>query len=471
MDMPKVTLVTTNFNSERMMPLAKLSLLSAFLIEYENMEVILVDSASIDNSPNELANLGSFLSEKTGKPFYLYKLRKDFGNTYAIDYGWQKAREHGAKYVVLMDNDFVITNFEILKKLVHIAENIYDKIYSIAPVPLWCLRENGIEKALHILKEISLNHKKHMISRELFENECAYTEHYIVWDLVNLVDAYGNIASPFNKCFMTLNSYDRLRKVLRYNITPVAFTCSCFSLYRSDLPSFFPFFILYYDDVCSGFIENLKKHLSLYYAEIGGVHYAISKTKSSSPITTFLNSRSEALYKLNTIGFKAFLNLAVKLLYFILKKQILSPIISRNYSKKYGGTILNELAETTFNRRVAFQTTKYSILGVYYGFKVYLKYKKLFKQWYNIKGSEKNRVYMGFSDVLKYEKSLLRKLLILLLSPMYASDETIKKYIANNFLKNSNRNLQISSRQFIPATNKSMSKTTKNIKLTSIMES
>jgi len=463
LDTPKVTLVTTNFNSERMMSLAKLSLLSAFLMKYENMEVILVDSASIDNSPNELANLGSSLSEKTGKPFYLYKLRKDFGNTYAIDYGWQKAREHGAKYVVLMDNDFVITNFEILKKLVHIAENIYDKIYSIAPVPLWCLRENGIEKASHLLKETNLTHIKHIIS-ELPEGSC------IIWDFINLVDVYGNIALPFHKYIVTSSLYNKLRKALRYNIVPAIYTCSCFSLYRSDLPSFFPFFVLYRDDVCSGFVENLKEHLSIYCTEIGGMHYAISRIKTN-PSIAFLGSRSETLYRLNIIGFRGILNLTISLLLSTLKKYFLNPIILQKYSKKHEKTILNKMAKTIFNRRIAFQTTKYSILGMYYGFKAYLKYKKLFKQWYNIKGSEKNRTYMGFSDVLKYEKSLLRKLLILLLSPMYASDETIKKYIANNFLKNSNRNLQISSRQFMPATNKSMSKTTKNIKLTSIMES
>lgn len=92
--LPEVSVVMTVFNSEKYLEEAVKSILDQTL---KNIELIIVDDASTDNGLNIL--------RKFNDPrIHIFKLEKNYGPSYARNYGIKEAR---ANYVALMDSDDV----------------------------------------------------------------------------------------------------------------------------------------------------------------------------------------------------------------------------------------------------------------------------------------------------------------------------------------------------------------------------
>ena len=111
-DSPKVSAVTVNWNSlndtvECLNSLRK--------VDYPNFEVIVVDNASADGSPEEI--------EKSFPEVTLIKSEKNTGWGGGTNLGLRHAMSNGAQYIWLLNNDLVVEP-DALGKLVSTAEQI-----------------------------------------------------------------------------------------------------------------------------------------------------------------------------------------------------------------------------------------------------------------------------------------------------------------------------------------------------------
>lgn len=253
---PRITVITTNFNSRKYIDLSTMSLRSIFELDYPNMEVIMVDSASNDGSYEILCEKGKEFERIYGKRFKCYKLRKDLGNSFALLYGYHK-RDPSSKYILTVDNDFVIVNKKILKELVLIVEK-YKNIGAIAPLPLWCERQ--------FFKSL-LNGN---FAKRVMMNKCH------LQDGVNLFDFLGNILVLF--IFLPKSINPIINNELLYSeiILPASYVCSCFALYRV-CDFFFPyFFYILGDDIAYSFLLWIKGFKVVYYWKLAGFHFSES---------------------------------------------------------------------------------------------------------------------------------------------------------------------------------------------------
>jgi len=81
---------------------------------------------------------------ETKIPFETIQLRKDLGNSFA--YGFLYSRNKGADYIILMDNDFIITNPRTLLGIQKLAEKLSRaniKYYAVAPMFTYDNRKRG----------------------------------------------------------------------------------------------------------------------------------------------------------------------------------------------------------------------------------------------------------------------------------------------------------------------------------------
>src|SRR3990172_4830039 len=94
---PKVSIVILNWNGLKD-TLACLESLKA--VDYPSFEIILVDNGSTDGSPEKLASLA-----KENPKIRLILNSKNLGFSKGYNVAIQKALEHSAEYVLLLNND------------------------------------------------------------------------------------------------------------------------------------------------------------------------------------------------------------------------------------------------------------------------------------------------------------------------------------------------------------------------------
>jgi GT2 family glycosyltransferase len=102
---PKVTLIWLNYNSKHFMSLALKSLESLFELNYPNYEVVIVDNHSTDGSFDEIKNAAEKHMHRV--PTKIIRTEKNLGFTGGNNVGF-KARDKDSKYVVLVNNDFIL---------------------------------------------------------------------------------------------------------------------------------------------------------------------------------------------------------------------------------------------------------------------------------------------------------------------------------------------------------------------------
>jgi glycosyltransferase involved in cell wall biosynthesis len=109
-------------------------------------KVLLVNSASKDESFEELCELGKKLSMETKISFETILLRKDLGNSFAYAYGFLYSRNKGADYIIYMDNDFIITNPRTLLEMQKLSRAKI-KYYAVEPMFILDNRERDLKTA------------------------------------------------------------------------------------------------------------------------------------------------------------------------------------------------------------------------------------------------------------------------------------------------------------------------------------
>ncbi len=109
---PKVAIIIPNYNKAKYLPDC---IISAVRQSYKNLEVIVVDDCSSDNSCKIVRRLMKKYSN-----LKLYRLAKNRGVSYARNYG---ARKTNADYLVFLDSDDVYINNEKIENEARIASS------------------------------------------------------------------------------------------------------------------------------------------------------------------------------------------------------------------------------------------------------------------------------------------------------------------------------------------------------------
>lgn len=110
MSRPKVSIIIPNWNGKKFLIDC---LESLFKIDYSDYQIIVVDNGSIDGSVE-------FIKEEFSKVF-LIENKKNFGFAAACNQGIKRAIADGADYVLLLNNDTVVSR-DFLEKMIVAGE-------------------------------------------------------------------------------------------------------------------------------------------------------------------------------------------------------------------------------------------------------------------------------------------------------------------------------------------------------------
>lgn len=118
--LPQVSVVWLNYNSMHLINLTKESLDAVLGLDYDKLEVILLDNNSSDGSQEFIEN---YLAEnKSNKAkFRFYKLKKNIGYAGAMNLGYN-LRSPNSKYIALTHND-LIPSKDYINKMVAFLES------------------------------------------------------------------------------------------------------------------------------------------------------------------------------------------------------------------------------------------------------------------------------------------------------------------------------------------------------------
>jgi len=117
MNEPQISIVILNYMTHN---LTIETLENLKEIEYSNLNIIVVDNCSPNNSYSVLKNYTN--DNKFGFEIYLLKTKINKGYSYGNNIGIKKAEELNSKYVVIMNNDIIIKDSNIFKKLINCFE-------------------------------------------------------------------------------------------------------------------------------------------------------------------------------------------------------------------------------------------------------------------------------------------------------------------------------------------------------------
>jgi GT2 family glycosyltransferase len=377
--MSTIFIITSNYNSYSYIPLAKLSLYSIFkVIEYIRKEgnykvnVILVDSVSTDGSFEELTKLGKKLSEENDIDFEAIKLEKDLGNSFAFAYGFIYSCKRGAKFIIYMDNDFIIVNPYALKEMIKLAEDLNKlnkKFYAIAPMFI----QDDRDKGLRIAKKFSFEEALKIINQDI-NSRCKILETNL-----ECLDILGRVSHPFDgivcqdKDFMNLLSSKILSK--RFLISPLV--ASTFSMHPSYVAPIFPYLYIWGDDQITAIQHSLRGYFSYVIPEIAGVHYGelVSKYPSPkrSPKKAYYSHRNYVLsnFSYGSSRYLFYVTRTVYELFIWIPLSILK--IKKILKSKYyvlGGYSPSDV-------------TKYAVLGFIHGLTLSERISKMIEKWFN----------------------------------------------------------------------------------------
>lgn len=312
--MYNVTIVTSNYNSRSYLPIAKLSLYSAFnaiktINREKNFRIVLVDSASTDGSFEELTKLGNYLSSEIGVHFESIKLKKDLGNSFAYAYGFLYSRTKGTKYIVYMDNDFIITEPNVLEDIVNIAERMEKmnrRYYAIVPMIILESRDM-VEK---LLGKYSFNQALGALIRIAKANCRKIVETNLIHvDIIGRTARISNIDLCRFEKIVNRHKFYSARYIF---LSPMA--SSTFSLHPAYVAPLIPYLYIYGDDQTTSIQHAMRGYFSIVIPEIIGVHCVEAVAKRSSPVKAYFAHRNIVLGNIST-GSRRYLFHTVKILY------------------------------------------------------------------------------------------------------------------------------------------------------------
>lgn len=394
----KLTIVTQNFNSYNYLPLSMLSLFSAFkalteLSDIGNSKVLLIDSASTDGSYEKLCQLGAALSKETGIDFESKRLGKDLGNSYAIAYGLLLEKKKGTRYVINMDNDFVIFSSDVVREMKHLAEefDVLDvKYYAIAPMHLVGNRDKAL-KALDINGKLDLERSLSYLRNDL--------DHFSLLAFnVNFLDVLDRPLSAIRSISLR-EFYDIVNKVKReprFLIT--SFVPATITLYNPKLAPPPPYFYLLGDDISAGLEHTRRGYISVVIPKIAGVHYVATSQKVNK-VRLYLENRNSIIE--NPSGrSRRVLHKLLRLIYSILYISI--DVFGFRQSVKQ--KLSSHTIKTPYHvRKLRMDEYKYIILGTIHGILRDGLIRELIERWFDkfvpVRG-------IDFSDYLRLSFSV-----------------------------------------------------------------
>lgn len=375
----KLSIITQNFNSNSYLPISMLSLYSAFrtlaqLSDFIDGRVVLIDNASSDGSYEKLSQLGTKLSKELSINFESIKLDKDLGNSFAITYGFLLEKKRGAKYILNIDNDFIILYPNTVGEMVNIAEEfnlLRVKYHAITTMHLIGNREILL-KNLRFSGEQDLDKTMNLVYKDAESSD--------------LLAPNINYINALNQSFMILpvisrrkfnNMISERKHLPRFLISSHA--PATFTLYNPNSAPMYPHFYIYGDDISSG-LENAKKgYLSIVLTKIGGIHYVTTSQKVNS-VRLYFASRNNILYNPSTGSRKALHELIwfiYTIPYSIINVHELRQLLKRKLTKNE--LLIKYSVDVKFKSHIA----KYTILGVLHGILRRRHFRTKIKQWFD----------------------------------------------------------------------------------------
>jgi GT2 family glycosyltransferase len=100
-------------------------------LKYQNFFIVVVDNNSPNNSKEILIN-NIINQSKFSNEIYFIEAKKNGGYSYGNNIGIRKAFKLGAKYILIINNDVDISNFNILKIMVNFCEK-NEKVAMVGP--------------------------------------------------------------------------------------------------------------------------------------------------------------------------------------------------------------------------------------------------------------------------------------------------------------------------------------------------
>ncbi|MEM3403458.1 MAG: glycosyltransferase [Nitrososphaeria archaeon] len=136
---PEVVVLTLNYNSAySLKSIVYESIESALSITYQNLDVAVVDNCSTDRSFEAM-------EAKFGKDITALKLNRNYGYAGGNEFGFQSyvSRKSLPKYVIFMNNDYVIKNEDFVRGLVSFLKSRDDVLLAGG----YNLQEDGLHIA------------------------------------------------------------------------------------------------------------------------------------------------------------------------------------------------------------------------------------------------------------------------------------------------------------------------------------
>ncbi|MEM4484396.1 MAG: hypothetical protein QXE13_00870 [Sulfolobales archaeon] len=375
----KVSIVTQNFNSNNYLPISMLSLYSAFktlarLGDFIDGRVLLIDNASFDGSYEKLVNLGSRLSKEMSVNFESKRFDKDLGNSFAITYGFLLEKKRGAKYILNIDNDFIILYPNIVKEMIDTAEKFNSlKIKYHAITTMHIVGDRDV-----LLENPSLKHAQDLDEIMNFVREEAERSKLLAPNI--------NYVNVLNQSFMILPVMSReefnsiilkkenLPEFLLSSHVPASFT-----LYNPNSAPIYPYFYITGDDISCG-LENARRgYFSVVLTKTGGIHYVATQQKVNS-VRLYYGFRNNILLNPLTGSRKAlheFLSFIYSIPYSIVNALNFKQLIKRRLAKNE--FLINPSTSVKPNPRVAI----YAVLGTLHGIMKDHYFRKKIEEWFD----------------------------------------------------------------------------------------
>lgn len=239
---PLVSVIFLNYNSSGIINIVKKSLKCLLKVTYRPLEVIIVDNGSTDDSFDEIYKITRYLISEMdffklkNLRVLVVRLSKNFGFVGANNIAF-KIIDSRASYVALINNDFVITNLQVIDKLVQILEKLPSSVCGL----------QGI-----------------ILGRSSINKRCKF-----------FLD---------NKGFK-LTEYLRIKAIRDLNrISIPTYLDGAFSIYRVKCLNsfnwlFIPYFFMYCDDIELGLRLQSHGYILASVPIIAGIHYASSTIK------------------------------------------------------------------------------------------------------------------------------------------------------------------------------------------------
>ncbi|MEM1596021.1 MAG: hypothetical protein QXS24_02585 [Desulfurococcaceae archaeon] len=426
----KVSIVTQNFNSNNYLPISMLSLYSAFktlakLSDFIDGRVLLIDNASFDGSYEKLSQLGSRLSKEMSINFESRRFGKDLGNSFAITYGFLLEKKRGAKYILNIDNDFIILYPNIVKEMIDTAEKFNSlKIKYHAITTMYIIGNRDV-----LLKNPSFKHAQDLDEIMNFVREEAERSKLLAPNInyVNVLNQSFTILpvmsrEEFNNIIL---KKENLPEFLLSSHVPASFT-----LYNPNSAPMYPYFYITGDDISCG-LENAKRgYFSVVLTKTGGIHYVTTQQKANN-VRLYYGFRNIILYnslKGHRKALHEFLWFIYSAPYSIINALNIKQLIKRRLVKNE--PLINPSTSVKSNPRVA----KYAVLGVLHGIMEDHYFRKKTEQWFD---KFIPRADIDYLDYLRLDYSTwsggsfsLKDLLLYLIMP----DKAVRKDVGINIL-------------------------------------